>query len=79
MYLIIDRDYRISKSEVLSGRLRTDAKRGELSVVNLKTMQGINIDGSWSDIQYEPGSLCTCDPQANDGCSSPGCVGGSAM
>ncbi len=54
MYLFIDEDYRISKSPILSGRNRALAKQGELSIVNLRTMQGINIDGSWSDIQDDP-------------------------
>lgn len=53
MYLIIDEDYKISKSEVLSGKLRAACKRGEVSIVNVRTMQGMDIDGSWSDIQDE--------------------------
>lgn len=61
MYLIIDAQYRIYKSEILSGYVRSQARNGMLSVVNLKTMKGINyLDyGSspypdteeWSDVQ----------------------------
>lgn len=42
MYLIIDKEYRIYKSDILSGYVRSQARKGNLSVVNLKTMQGIN-------------------------------------
>ncbi len=69
MYLIIDEQYRIYKSKILNGRIRGLAKRAKLSIVNLKTMQGINsaqwsnhsiIDDvgnllpEWSDIQDLP-------------------------
>jgi len=54
MYLIIDEQYRIYKNTILSGRIRNLAKRGELSVVRLSDMKGINTDGSWSAIQELP-------------------------
>lgn len=57
MYLIIDADYRIFQTKVLSGYVRSQARQGNLSVVNLKTMRGINtpqfakeIGEEWSDI-----------------------------
>jgi len=61
MYLIIDEQYRIYKSNILSGYVRQQARKGNLSVVNLTTMQGINIaekpyniGPEWSDIQSLP-------------------------
>jgi len=45
MYLIVDRDYRIFQTDVFSGRIRTLLKAGEVSVVNTRTMKGMNIDG----------------------------------
>jgi hypothetical protein len=51
MYLFIDKEYRIYQSPILSGYARAQAKQGKLSVVNLNNMTGMNIDGSWSDIQ----------------------------
>ena len=53
-YLIIDEDYKISKSDALSGRLRSQCKNGEISIVNLEALEGMNIDGTWSKIQEEP-------------------------
>jgi len=54
MYLIIDEQYRIYQSGILSGYVRSQAKKGKLSVVNLSNMEGINTDGSWSVIQDLP-------------------------
>lgn len=50
-YLIIDEQHRIYKATFLSGYVRSQAKQGNLSVVNLMDTTGMNIDGSWSDIQ----------------------------
>ena len=44
-YLIVDRDYRIFQTDVFSGKIRALLKAGELSVVDTKTMKGMNIDG----------------------------------
>ncbi len=49
-YLIIDEYYRIYQTKVLSGYIYTQAKKGNLSVVRLRDMKGMNIDGSWSEI-----------------------------
>lgn len=54
MYLFIDEQYRIYKSPILSGKNRQLVKQGKLSCVALSTMQGMNIDGSFSDIQAMP-------------------------
>lgn len=51
MYLVIDREYRIYQTPVLSGYVRSQAHAGNLSVVNLRTMEGMNLDRSWSGIQ----------------------------
>lgn len=57
-YLIIDKQYRIFHSDRLTGYLHTQCRRGNLSIVNLKTMKGLNLACSsldaqetWSDIQ----------------------------
>lgn len=54
MYLFIDEQYRIYKSPVLNGKNRQLVKQGKLSCVALPTMQGMNIDGTFSDIQDMP-------------------------
>lgn len=60
MYLIIDSQYRISKALVLTGAIRAAARAGEISLIDLKTMKGMNSLekhpelGEWSDIQDEP-------------------------
>lgn len=66
MYLIIDREYRIYQSPELSGYVRGQCKRGNLSVVRLysdhskdgllairrsQKAEGMNLDGSYSEIQ----------------------------
>lgn len=54
MYLFIDEQYRIYKAPFLSGKNRQLVKQGKLSCVALSTMQGMNIDGTFSDIQDMP-------------------------
>ena len=58
MYIVIDYNYKISKHEVLSGQLYNLCRRGEVAVINTKTMQGLNtyrydkdMGEMWSDIQ----------------------------
>lgn len=51
MYLVIDKEYRIYQTPILSGYVRNQAHLGNLSVVNLNNMMGMNQDRSWSDIQ----------------------------
>ena len=51
MYLVIDKEYRIYQTQILSGYVRAQAHEGNLSVVNLTTMEGINRDRSWSRVQ----------------------------
>lgn len=53
MYLIIDIDYNITKSEALTYELNEKHLRGEISIVHLETMRGQNLDGTWSDINEE--------------------------
>lgn len=51
-YLIVDDEYRVYCSDVFSGRMRAALKRGRLTVVDVKRMQGMNIDGwTWEDVQ----------------------------
>lgn len=51
MYLVIDKEYRIYQTPILSGYVRAQAHEGNLSVVNLAAMKGMNLDRSWSKIQ----------------------------
>ena len=51
MYLVIDKEYRIYQTQILSGYVRAQALKGNLSVVNLASMEGMNLDRSWSKIQ----------------------------
>jgi hypothetical protein len=62
MYLIIDEQYRIFQSPIMSGYVRAQAKAGKLSVVNLLQMKGINLDGSWSAIQTLPDDFQIDEP-----------------
>jgi hypothetical protein len=50
-YLVIDEQYRIYQTDIFSGYLRTQVKKGKLSVVNLQSMQGMDRDGRMEDIQ----------------------------
>lgn len=57
-YLIIDKQYRIFHTNILTGYLHSQCRRGSLSIVNLATMKGLNracsdIDAkeTWSNIQ----------------------------
>ena len=43
MYLIIEQDYTLSTSKVLTGHLRSRARQGEISLVNCKDMVGLNL------------------------------------
>lgn len=42
LYLIVDREYRIYKSPVLSGYVRSQVRKGNLSVINLNRLKGMN-------------------------------------
>ena len=67
-YLIIDKEYRIYKSPVLSGYVRSQVRRGDLSVISLSRLKGMNClklhsegglqgdygENEWSDIQELP-------------------------
>ena len=54
-YLVIDKEYRIYFTSIFNGYLRAQVKKGNLSVLNLMTMQGMNIDGwTMEDIQELP-------------------------
>lgn len=56
MYLIINEDYTLQKSKILTGEIRAMARAGEISVVNCKKMEGLNTPafinslGEWSEI-----------------------------
>lgn len=50
MYLIIDRDYRIFQTDVLSDYIKLRVRLGKLSVVRLSDLKGMNIDGSWEKL-----------------------------
>ena len=55
MYLVIDEQYRLYKTPIISGALRAECRKGDVSIVNLDTMQGLaqGDDGydEWQDIQ----------------------------
>lgn len=53
-YLIIDRQYRVFRSAFISGYVMTQARKGNLSILHPWTMEGINLDGTWSHIQWLP-------------------------
>ena len=42
MYLIVEEDYTISHSKILTGKIRCRCRRGEISVVDTTRMQGMN-------------------------------------
>jgi len=44
-YLIIDRDYCVFKADVISGETRQALKAGLISIVDVKRMEGMDIDG----------------------------------
>lgn len=49
-YLIIKSDYSVSQSKILSGYLRAQCKRGNISIIDTRRMRGMNLDGTWSDV-----------------------------
>ena len=60
--MIIEDDYKVSYSEVETGHLRSRCRRGEISLIDIKRMKGMNRAdwqeelGEFSDIQkYERG------------------------
>lgn len=56
MYLIIDEQHRIYRTNKLTKYVKKQTKKGNLSVINIKDMIGMNIDGTWSEIQKWDGS-----------------------
>lgn len=57
MYLIIEKDYSVSKSRVLTGHLRMRARQGDISLIDCKKMMGMNratfpysTYGDWSEV-----------------------------
>jgi len=63
-YLVVDKEYGIYHTAVFNGYLRAQVKKGNLSVLNLRTMQGMNIDGwTMEDIPELPkGYLVESEP-----------------
>ncbi len=60
MYLIIEEDYSVSFSKVLTGHLRSRCRDGDISLIDIKRMRGMNKAdhqeelGEFSDIvKYE--------------------------
>ena len=57
MYLIIDSDYKLTKCDILTGEIRSAARRGEISLVDCKRMVGMNSAeyqselGEWTEIK----------------------------
>lgn len=56
-YLIIDKDYKIYQANFISCYLRSQCRKGNCSIVNVKTMEGMNNStyqkslGEYSKIQ----------------------------
>ena len=51
-YLIIDKDYCVFKTNVISGQSRNALKAGLISIIDVKNMEGMDIDGwSFSKVQ----------------------------
>lgn len=57
MYLVIEKDYTVSKSDKLTGPLRMRARQGDISLIDCRNMRGMNRatypyseHGDWSDI-----------------------------
>jgi len=44
-YLIIDREYCVFKTDVISGKTRQALKDGLISIIDVKTMKGMALDG----------------------------------
>ena len=60
MYLIIEEDYTVSFSSILTGNIRSRCRRGEITLIDVKKMRGMNKAdhqdelGEFSDIvKYE--------------------------
>lgn len=57
MFLVIEEDYKVSFSEKETGHLRSRCRRGEISLIDIKRMRGMNRAswqeelGEFSDIQ----------------------------
>lgn len=52
-YLVIDEYYNIYKTDVLTGKLRSKCRKGEISIVRLLDFKGMNTPEygeEWSDI-----------------------------
>ena len=69
MYIIIDEEYRVYQSDVLTGRVRSWGRRGKISIIEVSKrvgmqalkLKGINradhqvkFGGEWSEIQRLP-------------------------
>ena len=61
MFLIIEKDYTVSFSKVETGHIRSRCRMGEISLIDVKRMRGMNLPerqeefgGEWSEIkEYE--------------------------
>ena len=47
MYILINEDYELEQSSILTGKDRARARRGEISIINTNTMQGMNAMEMW--------------------------------
>lgn len=50
-FLIVDEQYRVYVTSTISGYVRAQVKKGNLTLINTATMQGMDMEGTWSDIQ----------------------------
>lgn len=51
MWLIFDSKYRSFKTRELTAEIKIKVQRGDLTVIDLITMESMNVDGSWSTVQ----------------------------
>jgi hypothetical protein len=55
-YIVIDNEYCIYKTDVLTGKLRSKCKQGDISIIQVSSLKGMNLDGTWSDINEWDGN-----------------------
>ena len=52
MLIIIDRDYIVYQAEKTTPKMIKDVMDAKISIFDTDTMEGINLDLTWSQIQF---------------------------
>ena len=67
MYVVIEKDYTVSKSNTLTDEIKSRCKNGEISVLNTDDMTGKNLPEyveEWSEIaEYQSGTQLNDVPE----------------